>query len=106
MLFRSSKDLSPIDWRGSSREIIDQVRGLQPWPVATAELGGTGFKIFRVEPTGRTAEAAPGTLLGLTKQGLEIACGSGAVLCITELQASGGKRMQAADYFRGHPIEI
>ena len=101
-----SKDLSPIDWRGSSREIIDQVRGLQPWPVATAELGGTGFKIFRVEPTGRTAEAAPGTLLGLTKQGLEIACGSGAVLCITERQASGGKRMRAADYFRGHPIEI
>lgn len=101
-----TKELSPIDWAQSRREIIDQVRGLQPWPVATAELGGTKFKIFRVEPTGTTTDAAPGTLLALTKQGLEIACGGGEVLRITQLQAEGGKRMGAADYFRGHPIQI
>ena len=82
------------------------MRGLQPWPVATATLGGTKFKIFRVEPTGRETDAAPGTLLALTKQGLEIACGSGEILCITQLQAEGGKRMAAPDYFRGHPITL
>lgn len=101
-----SKELSPIDWSKTRREIIDQVRGLIPWPVATAELGGTFFKIFRVESTGRTTDATPGTLLASTKQGLEIACGGGEILQITELQAQGGKRMKAADYFRGHPIEI
>ena len=101
-----TKDLSPIDWAKSRREIIDQVRGLQPWPVATAELGATKFKIFRVEPTGKTTDAVPGILLALTKQGLEIACGGGEILCITQLQAEGGKRMGAADYFRGHPIQI
>jgi len=100
-----SKDLSPVDWSNSRREIIDQVRGLQPWPIATAELGGTKFKLYRVEPVSDAAEAAPGTLLRLTKKGLEIACGDG-VLCIRELQAEGGKRMPAPDYFRGHPIEI
>ncbi|MEA4965695.1 MAG: methionyl-tRNA formyltransferase [Oscillospiraceae bacterium] len=101
-----TRDLSPIDWSKSRREIIDQVRGLQPWPVATAELGGTWFKIYRVEPTGNTTGKAPGTLLALTRQGLEIACGGGDVLAITALQAEGGKRMAAADYFRGHPIAI
>ena len=101
-----TKELCPIDWGKTRREIIDQVRGLQPWPVATATLGGTKFKIFRVEPTGRETDAAPGTLLALTKQGLEIACGSGEVLCITQLQAEGGKRMAAPDYFRGHPITL
>ena len=101
-----TKELSPIDWGKTRREIIDQVRGLQPWPVATATLGGTKFKIFRVEPTGRETDAAPGTLLALTKQGLEIACGSGEILCITQLQAEGGKRMAAPDYFRGHPITL
>ena len=40
------------------------------------------------------------------KKGLEIACGGGNVVRIAELQAEGGKRMRAADYFRGHPIEI
>ena len=101
-----TKELCPIDWGKTRREIIDQVRGLQPWPVATATLGGTKFKIFRVEPTGRETDAAPGTLLALTKQGLEIACGSGEILCITQLQAEGGKRMAAPDYFRGHPITL
>ena len=51
-------------------------------------------------------DKAPGTLLAVTKQGLEVACGDGSVLVVRELQAEGGKRMAAADYFRGHPIEI
>ena len=37
---------------------------------------------------------------------VEVACGGGDVLVIRELQAEGGKRMAAADYFRGHPIEV
>lgn len=101
-----TKELCPICWEHSAREIVDQVRGLIPWPVATAELGGTKLKVFRVEPTEKTTSEAPGTLLALTKKGLEIACGGGAVLNIAEVQAEGGKRMRAADYFRGHPIEI
>ena len=101
-----SKELSPIDWTQSERHVIDQVRGLIPWPVATAELDGRRFRIFRVEPTGKQTDKAPGTLLALDKKGLEIACGGGAVLRIAELQAEGGKRMRAADYFRGHPITI
>ena len=101
-----SRELSPIDWTQCPRHIIDQVRGLIPWPVATAELSGKRFKIFRVEPTEKTTGKAPGTLLALDKKGLEIACGGGNVVRIAELQAEGGKRMRAADYFRGHPIEI
>lgn len=101
-----SKDMSPIDWTQTPREIIDHVRGLIPWPVATAELDGKKFKIFRIERTQQTTDRAPGTLLALTKRGLMVACGGGEVLVITQLQAEGGKRMSAADYFRGHPIKI
>lgn len=101
-----TKELCPIDWSKPPRQIIDHVRGLDPWPVATAELRGTRFKIFAVRPTGKTTDKAPGTLLGLTKEGLEIAVGGGQVLVITVLQADGGKRMAAPDYFRGHPIEL
>lgn len=101
-----SKALCPIDWSRSSREIIDHVRGLDPWPVATTELNGKRFKIYAVRPTDKTTDQPAGTLLALTKQGLEIACGGGDVLVITQLQADGGKRMAAPDYFRGHPIEL
>ncbi len=101
-----SKDLSPIDWNQPARYILDHVRGLIPWPVATANLGGTEFKIFRVEQTDQHTDCAPGTLLTLSRQGLCVACAGGEVVCIRQLQAPGGKRMEAADYFRGHPIRI
>lgn len=101
-----TKAMSPIDWSQPLRYVIDQVRGLIPWPVATTMLNGKIFKIFRVEDAGYTTNIAAGSLLALTKKGLEIACGDGKVACITQLQAEGGKRMAAVDYFRGHPIEI
>jgi len=101
-----SKALSPIDWTQSLRYIIDHVRGLIPWPVATAVIQNKNFKIYRVEECNKKTDAVPGTILALTKKGLEVACGGGDVALITQLQAEGGKRMAAADYFRGHPINI
>ena len=47
----------------------------------------------------------PGTVLALTKTGLQMACGEG-IIEILSLQAEGGKRMAAPDYFRGHPLEL
>lgn len=95
------KTMCPIDWTLSAQQVHDHVRGLHPWPVATMELQGKTFKVHET----RIAEGsgAPGQILGLTKKGLKIACGEGAVE-ITSLQAEGGKRMAAPDYFRGHPL--
>ena len=101
-----SKELSPIDWTKSVRHIVDQVRGLDPWPVATAELNGRHFKIYGAQPAPGHTDKAPGTPVSLTKQGLTVACGNGELVLLTQLQAPGGKRMAAPDYFRGHPIEL
>ncbi len=97
------KSMSPIDWSRSAQQVHNHVRGLHPWPVATARLGDTMFKIHATAVVSGSGE--PGTILELTKTGLKIACGEGAVE-IRELQAEGGKRMSAPDYFRGHPLEI
>ena len=96
------KTMCAIDWTKTAQQVHNWVRGLHPWPVAMAELNGTKFKIHAtavVEGSG-----APGTILGLTKTGLKVACGEGAIE-IRSLQAEGGKRMAAPDYFRGHPLE-
>ena len=100
-----TKEQSPIDWTRTRRQILDQVRGLIPWPVASCELEGKRFKIYGAEPAEVAGAAEPGTALALDKRGLIIACGDGA-LRITQLQAEGGKRMSAPDYFRGHPISL
>ncbi len=99
------KSMCPIDWTRSARDIHNQVRGLNPWPVATAELQGTRFKIYTTAIVPREHGKAPGTVLGLSKTGLLVACGQDAVELRT-LQAEGGKRMAAPDYFRGHPLEL
>lgn len=97
------KTMCPIDWSKTAQQVHDHVRGLHPWPVATMELGRTLFKVHetRVVP----GSGAPGKILELNKNGLVVACGEGAVE-IRSLQAQGGKRMAAPDYFRGHPLDL
>ena len=99
------KSMCPIDWTKTASQIHNHVRGLHPWPVATAVIGGTFFKIHSTVVIDCETEAQPGKVLELTKTGLRVACGRG-VIEIRSLQAEGGKRMAAPDYFRGHPIEI
>ena len=97
-----SRELSPIDWTKSSVQIIDQIRGLIPWPCATAHICGVNAKIFRAVPLGETDDAA-GTLRA-ARQGIEAACGDGKSILITELQSDGGKRMAASAYLNGKRI--
>ena len=99
-----SRQLSPIDWTKSSRQIRNQIRGLIPWPCATAVLAGRKLKIFDARP-GNTTGREPGAVLSAGKAGIEVACGDGTSLIITELQAEGGKRMAASAYLLGHPME-
>ncbi len=96
------KTMCPIDWNKTALQVHNHVRGLHPWPVATMELQGKKFKVHDTRVV--SGSGAPGQILGLTKTGLVVACGEGAVE-ITSLQAEGGKRMAAPDYFRGHPLE-
>ena len=98
------KSMCPIDWNKTAQQVHNQVRGLHPWPVATAELAGTKFKIHATVVVDHKS-GEPGTILELTKTGLVVACAEGAVE-IRSLQAEGGKRMAAPDYFRGHPLEL
>ena len=98
------KSLCPIDWNRRPREIVKQICGLQPWPVATMELAGSTLKVFAAEYTGHRTEKAPGSLVSAGEDGLEFACGGGETLRVTLLQAPGKKRMRAADWLRGHPL--
>lgn len=99
-----TRELSDIDWTRGARQIHDQVRGLIPWPCAKTDLLGKTVKVFRTTVGGPTS-AEPGAVLSLGKQGIEIACGDGRSIVITELQPDGGKRMSAAAYLAGHPVK-
>ncbi len=100
-----SREMSPLDWAKPARALVNQVRGLIPWPCATTDVTGMRWKVFRAH-VGEPSEKSPGTILSADKSGIAVACGDGKALVITELQADGGRRMTAAEYLRGHPIQV
>ena len=101
-----SRELSPVDWSSSARHIHDQVRGLWPWPAATAEVDGVRCKLIRTALTEENTGKAPGSFVQADKRGLKVACAGGEVLEICELQPDGKKPMAATAFLMGHPIHI
>lgn len=101
-----SKELSPIDWNKTARQIHDQVRGLYPWPSAIAEIDGVRCKILRTVLTSETTDKQPGSFVQADKKGMKIACGGGEVIELAELQPDGKKAMAATAFLMGHPIQI
>ena len=101
-----SKELSPMDFGRTARELNCQVRGLYPWPSAVAQIDGVRCKIMATTVCGETTGKQPGTVVQADKNGLKIACGNGSVLQIDELQPDGKKRMPASAFLAGHPIAV
>lgn len=99
-----SRALSPMNWNRSARELHNQVRGLTPWPSASATLAGKPYKIWKTSVLDRKTEGNPGTILEAGKAGILMACGDGTVLRIEELQAEGKRRMLVSDFLRGNSL--
>ena len=99
-----TKEMGVIDWTHSAADIVNRIHGLNPWPGCSTAIEGGRLKLLRAE----VAEGAgqPGEIIVADpKQGLVIAAGEGAV-CVTQLQAPGGKPMNSKDYLRGHPMTV
>ena len=91
-----------IDWSRSAQEIHNHVRGLDPWPGAFTTIKGELLKLGETSP--EAAEGLPGSVIAADKNGVCVACGSGS-LRIQKLQLPGRKRLAAADFLRGCPLE-
>ena len=100
------KSICPIDWAKTPREIIKHICGLNPWPVATMRLGKDTLKVYKAEYTQTVTDKAPGSVVATGKTGLEIACGGGKTVLVTELQAPGKRRMAASAWLLGHPVKV
>lgn len=98
------KSMSPVNWSESALEIHNQIRGLDPWPVAQTVLEGKNLKLFKSELVDNEGSGSPGTIK-ITKKGLIVYCGDNKPIFIKEVQYEGKKRMSAADFFRGHTVD-
>lgn len=95
---------SAIDWHKSAAEISRQVRGFNPFPVATAQFRGETCRIWFATASSENATAKMGEIIGLSPH-LSVACAQG-VLHIGELQMPGGKRQSAQQFTQGQHVKI
>jgi methionyl-tRNA formyltransferase len=97
------KTEAAVDWRQTADVIDRRVRAFHPFPGATGQIAGEVVKLWQAAVEHTVHGQAPGTVLSADAQGVRIACGEG-VLCVTELQRAGGKRLDAADFLRGFAL--
>jgi methionyl-tRNA formyltransferase len=86
-----------LDWSQPAEVLARKVRAFNPWPVAEAELGGERVRVHAATALPLAHRAEPGSLLLASREGIDIACGEGA-LRIRVLQREGGKAITAADW--------
>lgn len=99
-----TKQMGIIDWSEPAEAIVNRIHGLNPWPGCSTAIQGGRLKLLRAKTA--CGSGAPGEILSAdVKAGLVIACGSGAAE-IVQLQAPGGKPMNARDYLRGHALAV
>ncbi|MDR1619130.1 MAG: methionyl-tRNA formyltransferase [Clostridiales bacterium] len=98
------KEHGKLNFHESAQMVHNRVRGVNPWPGAYALQDADIVKIWRTKLTGNPYMGEPGDCIGSGREGLFVVCGDGLLLEIVELQAPGGKRMDAKAYLRGRPI--
>ena len=91
-----------LDLARAAAELERKVRAFNPWPVAETEVAGEPLRIWAAHAIDIDHAAAPGSVLGASRDGIDLACGEGA-LRLTSLQRAGGKRITAADYLNARP---
>lgn len=100
-----TKELCPIDFSKSAREVHNHIRGLSPWPVATTKINGKLLKIHKSKILNEVFSGVSGKIVDNNNR-LVVLCGDNNCVEILELQAEGKKRTDSASYLRGNRIEL
>jgi methionyl-tRNA formyltransferase len=96
---RLKKSDGDLDWARPAREIVDRVRGCNPWPGASSATPAGALRIWRARPIGAAASAAPATLVAAGET-LAVASGEGLVLPL-EVQPESRRAVSWTEYLRG-----
>ena len=99
-----SKKMGLMDFSKSAVELERLVRGLNPWPSAYTFLNGKTLKVWKCAvERAECGKEAPGTIIGVDKSGIHVACGSD-TLILKEVQLEGKKRMETDAFLRGYQV--
>ncbi len=107
-----SKSEALIDWEDEAASVLRRIRAFNPWPVAETKLDGAQLRVWDAElaPAARASSltgqniAAPGTVLHASADGVDVACGRGA-LRILRLQLAGRRPLAAQEFLKAQRLD-
>ncbi|GIM27859.1 methionyl-tRNA formyltransferase [Clostridium polyendosporum] len=99
-----NKEIAVIDWRSSAKDIHNLVRGLNPWPIAYTYYNNEMMKLYKTKVIEKQCNKEPGTILNVSKNGIEVAT-EDKVLLIEKIQFPNGKPLRVEQYINGNTIE-
>ncbi len=104
---RITKEMAEISWERRARDIHNQVRAFNPWPLSYTHFGGRRIQILRTRPESGTLDGAgaAGTFLDTTCDGIRVICGAGTVLELLELKSEGKGRVSGREFANGARLQ-
>ncbi len=94
-----------LDFNLTASQLFNQIRALQPWPIAETKLETTRIKIFKAQEVPPSQKGMPGEIQTDSKTSLIIHCGQATALALTEIQPENRKRLKIHEFlqaFRGN----
>lgn len=101
---RLTKDEGLVDWSLPAVYLHNRVRGLYPWPHAYSYLNRSRLILLRSAIVEPTSQAAPGTVVEVTRDAIVVAAGFGSALAIEQLQLEGKRPLAVREFLAGHAI--
>jgi methionyl-tRNA formyltransferase len=105
---RITKEMAKISWEKRALDVHNQIRAMNPWPVAHTFFGDERLQILRSLPEEGISGFAktPGVFLGLSRNGLRVQCGEGTVLELLEMQMPGRSRVSGREFASGTRLSL
>lgn len=94
-----------IDWERSATDIRNRLRGFYPWPGGFTAFKQETIKVHRATISDGQSARPPGEIVAVSESGIDVACGEGTLLTLTEIQLPGGKRQPVSDILRGQALK-
>ena len=100
------KSDAQIDWSWSVIDIANRIRAFNPWPIAYTQLQGQTLRLWQASILSQSTDhIVPGTVVGLSTAGLDVATGTGILRCL-QVQLPGARRIASRDFYNAHHDDI
>ena len=99
-----TKEMGNIPWKKSAKEILNLIRGANPWPGTYTYYEKEMLKVHEASLISETFKGNPGRVHEVSPQGIMVETPQG-LLSLTEIQKPNKKKLKAQEFIKGYHLK-